>query len=332
VNIFIDESGSFATHKTPCHSLSAVGALVVPEWQAKKLWTKYDQLRPSLPKEKGEVKGRLLNEQQVANVLELLRKNSCIFEGVVIDMGLETEEGLELHRTGQAGGLTDDLTEEHHPELVASVWKLRRRLEAMPLSLYAQSVVTLQLIWEVLKLLPVYWGQRVSSEILNYHWVIDGKEVGRVTDVEEWWSTTMLGLLQSRSYRDPMIALEGIDYTHFDAKFRRARSDWHKEKMPGADTALDLWLLLKESFRFSSDPEPGLELADIVTNATRRALAGNLQVGGWKGIPRLMIHRKKQCLNLVNITSDLKQTKRPYGDVVARGFRHGGRSLLTRYD
>ncbi len=330
MNIFIDESGSFATHKAPTHSLSAIGALIVPEWQSNQLLKKYAKLRPSLPKEKGEVKGRLLNEHQVSRVLELLRKNSCIYEGVVIDMGLETEEGLERHRTGQAHGLTDELTDDHRPEMVAAVKALRARLEAMPLSLYAQSVLTVHLIWEILKMMPVYWGQRVPREILNYHWVIDGKDVGRATNAEDWWSTTMLGLIQSRSYRDPMPRLEGVDYAAFDSKFMKERNDWHKEKMPGPDTAMDLWLLLKESFRFSSDPEPGLELVDIVTNATRRALAGNLQAKGWEGIPRLMINRREHCLPIVTITNDIKETKRPYARMLARGFRYGGRSMLTK--
>ena len=302
----------------------------MPEWQSKQLLKKYAKLRPSLPKDKGEVKGRLLNEAQVSRVLELLRKNSCIFEGVVIDMGLETEEGLERHRTGQAGGLTDELTDEHHPDVVAAVKAKRAQLDAMPLSLYVQSVLTRHLIWEVLKLLPIYWAQRVPREILNYHWVIDGKEVGRVTNVEDWWSTTMLGLIESRSYQDRMPRVEGIDYTDFDAKFLRERTAWHKKKMPGPGTALDLRLLLKESFRFSSDPEPGLELVDIVTNATRRALAGNLQAAGWTGIPRLMINRREQCLSIVTITSDIERAKRPYAVILARGFRSGGRSMLVK--
>jgi hypothetical protein len=93
-----------------------VGALIVPEWQTDWLFKKYRQLRPTLPQQNGEVKGRLLNEAQVAKVLELLRKNSCIFEGVAIDMGLETQDGLEAHRAGQAEALTRHLTDKHHPE------------------------------------------------------------------------------------------------------------------------------------------------------------------------------------------------------------------------
>ena len=49
--------------------------------------------------------------------------------------------------------------------------------------------------------------------------------------------------------------------------------------------------LLLAGVRFSAAAEPGLELVDIVVNATRRALVGTLGEAGWSGIPQLMIHR-----------------------------------------
>lgn len=43
--------------------------------------------------------------------------------------------------------------------------------------------------------------------------------------------------------------------------------------------------MITEIFRFSSDPEQGLELADIVVNATRQAMIGNLGMPGWQHPP-----------------------------------------------
>jgi hypothetical protein len=327
----MDESGSFATHQAPCTSLSVVGALIVPDHKYDLLLRRYSTLRQNLPKEGGEVKGRLLDEQQVSRVLDLLFKNNCIFEGIVIDMGLETVAGLQAHRAGQAESLTRHLTEEHHPNLVAGVHELRARLEAMALPLYAQSIVTIQLIGNLLQHILAYWSLRAAKEILTFNWVIDGKDVGRVTNAEDWWSTTMLGLLQSRSYREPMIFLNWIDYTEFDAKFRTTLPKYLKEHMPDApEEAVDLMLLMKESFRFSSEPEPGLELADIVTNGTRRALLGNLGTEGWAGIPRLMIHKaEQQYLHVATLTADAPANGRPYAKVLAEQFRRGGRDMLT---
>ena len=225
MHIFIDESGNFALPKAG-HSVSVMGALVVPEARFDLLCGKYERLRDSLPKEKGEVKGRLLTEVQTAKVLDLLHKNSCIFEAVAIDMGLETDEGLEGHRTGQAGALTRHLTDEHHPNVVAGVWNLRARVEAMSAPLYTQSIVTIFLLGNVLQRLPAYWLQRIPREVLNYHWVIDGKDLNRVTDAEDWWSTTMLGLLQSRSARDPMMWPDWVEKSDFDTKFVKPMPDY----------------------------------------------------------------------------------------------------------
>ena len=317
---------------TSAASVSVVGALIVPEHKANLLFERYAKLRHRLPKEKGEVKGRLLSEAQVTSVVNLLHKNTCIFEAVAIDLALESSDGLLAHRAGQAEALTRHLTPQHQPGMIAGVRSLRRRLEEMPLQLYVQSVVTIQLIGNIIHQVPAFWTLRVPKEILTYHWVIDGKAVGKVTNAEDWWSTTMLGLLQSRSHRDPMISPDWVDYSVFNAKFQREMPDWLLEHLPGAEDGIDLKLLMKESFRFSSDPEPGLELVDIVTNAMRRALMGHLRSAGWSTLSSLMIHNsREQYINLIAL-SELQhdRPRRPYAEVLTKGFRRGGRSMLTR--
>ena len=117
MHIFIDESGNFALSPAG-HSLSVVGALIIPEHKIDKLFAKYARIRSGLRKHHGEVKGKLLTEPEVARVVELVRKNNCIFEAVAIDMGLESVEGLKRHRLGQAEALTRHLTDQHQPTLV----------------------------------------------------------------------------------------------------------------------------------------------------------------------------------------------------------------------
>lgn len=224
--------------------------------------------------------------------------------------------------------MTRHLTEEHHPELVASVWDLRARVEAMSSPLYTQSTVTIFLLGNILQRLPAYWVQRIPNEVLTFHWIVDGKDLNRITDAEDWWSTTMLGLLQTRSARDPMVWPDWVDKTALDAKFMRPMSEYLRTVLTDAKSGFDLRLLLKESFRFSSDPEPGLELADIVTNCARRALMGNLRSDGWIGLPRLMIHQSEQYLPLVSLSRREKRPRQPYDATLTR-FRSGGRSMLT---
>jgi hypothetical protein len=73
LHIFIDESGSFTGYHG--ESLSVVGALAIPDGKLEFIKRKYAKMRSRLPLENGEVKGRLLNEQQVNAIVTLLARN-----------------------------------------------------------------------------------------------------------------------------------------------------------------------------------------------------------------------------------------------------------------
>jgi len=202
MHIFIDESGTFSSPGTA--AVSAVGALVVPDRRLPYLLKRYAGLRPSLPQEKGEVKGRLLSEEQVGQVVSLLKNKGAFFEVVTTDMSLNTKEAVDTHKRGQAHGITKNLTDEHQPTLVAESWKLREQLEAMAPQLYVQSVLTFELVAIVLRHATLYYAQRMPRELEFFRWVIDAKGVRQVTPWEEWWSLVVMPMLQSKYLSKPM--------------------------------------------------------------------------------------------------------------------------------
>ena len=86
--------------------------------------------------------------------------------------------------------------------------------------------------------------------------------------------------------------------------------------------------VLKEDFTFSSAATPGLELVDIVTNATRRAIVGNLAKEGWVRIPELMIHRGTQYISMHTLQDD-PVINRPYPYLkVLNAYGKNGRELI----
>ncbi len=105
LHIFIDESGTFVCDARKRHSISAVGALVIPTSSMKGFENPYGRLRQQLPQDKGEVKGRQLSEDQVVEVAALLRKVGALFEVVAIDVGMHSEEELLLHKASQEEAL-----------------------------------------------------------------------------------------------------------------------------------------------------------------------------------------------------------------------------------
>lgn len=328
VNIFIDESGTFA--KTPNgFSPSVLGALVIPQSSLNKVFEEYWKLRSRLPKIVDEVKGRLLEEQAVASVIELLRQNAVIYEAVIVETEFHTDEELELHRRQTAEGMVAKLTEKHHQNVVESSHRLRSELLAMPDQQYLQAMATYVLVAKVISHSTLYFSQRIPKELSAFNWVVDAKERNSTTNWEKWWTQTILPWLQSYSIREPMPFLKGADYSWF-SRFEINTPEYlteHFSKDLLGQKGIDLRLLMTENFRFSANIEPGLELVDIVTNALRRALVGNLKSSGWGNLPEIMIHEKKPCLHFLGFSSS-NQRSPPYIEIV-RQFGRGRRSMLA---
>jgi hypothetical protein len=332
VHIFIDETGTFTGIGQPL-SISMIGALIVPDTRKRSLEREYGKLRRSLPTEDGEVKGKRLSEKEVAKLMPILRHHDVIFEVAAIDLGIHTEEGIRRNQVGRAEGMTANLTDKHHQTLIDAVWKARRELEAYSLQLNIQSAIIFELIDRVIEHGTMFYSQRRPEELANFHWVIDAKGDNSIpTPWETWWTTFIKPALQSKMAREPMGALRIGDYSHM-ARFEFDKvSEFHKSILkpnPDGPKPMNLGLVLSESLRFSTDPEPGLEMVDILTNATRRALRGNLQPEGWREIPTIMIRRKPNTIQLLSLDSGVPETMRlPYGRVV-KAFDNGAKSMLT---
>src|SRR5262249_47715546 len=91
--------------------------------------------------------------------------------------------------------------------------------------------------------------------------------------------------------------------------------------------ATDLNLLMTESFRFSGNAEPGLELVDVLVNATRRALMGSLDIRGWRDIPCLMIHTRGHYIEVIALHK--RPGRAPSYRAVLRHFSKGGKDMIA---
>jgi hypothetical protein len=328
MHIFVDESGTFVLPST-ANNISLVGALVVPDRRLPYIEKRYSKIRAQLPKEKGEVKGRLMGENDIDLVVSMLAEQQVLFETCAIDLGTHSSDDIAWHKTGQEVGITKNITEEFSLALKEEIFAFRRRLEKLPYQLYVQSTVTFELIATVLNHATIYYSQRIPKELEKFHWVIDGKERDQVTDWEKWWSQIVKPSLQAKSLRDPMAMFEEGDYRYF-SRFDGKIPDYLRPhlKNPTEKFGIDIGKILSESFRFSSKPECGLELVDILTNATRRALNGNLGKSGWKTIPRLMIHRGQHYIRMLALMNrEPPDVSYPYMPVL-KDFSKNGRSEL----
>jgi hypothetical protein len=327
VQIFIDESGIFAT-SSEGPSFGTLGSLVITESQLAIVDRMYSQLRPLLPKERGEVKGRLLDESDVARVVNLARRAGLIYEATLIGLLPDHASAVEVHRTGQCEGLTRNLTDAHEPAVISDAFELRHRLEQMPLQLYVQSVATFDLLWRTLQHATLYYSQREPRALARFRWVIDAKERNRITDAEDWWSRVVRPVMQSQSLREPFPQLEQGDYSHMIAE-EVPMPDHLTEAFPrlNGETALRMNAAFDE-IEFSPAPLIGLEIVDVLTNALRRALAGRLDERGWGRIAGVMIHRQPPYVHPVGFGENPCLVE-PSVAAVLRRLAAGGRSMLT---
>ncbi len=273
------------------------------------------------------MKGRLLDERDVARVARLCLRSGLIYEVTLIYLPPNAHESIEKHRAEQCEGLTSKLTEQHHPDMIAGVQALRFQLEQLPLQLYVQSVATLDVVWRTLKHATMYHSQRDAAALARLSWIFDAKQPRGVTGWEQWWTEIVKPLLQSQSLREPFPQIEEGDYSQFPSKEVPVPDYLVKECPEIAGKMVYTLGPIFEGIKFLSEQVTGLELVDVLTNSVRRAVTGNLQVRGWEGISRTMIHRAGQTYVGTMAFGPQGQVAKEPAASVLRGLGKGGRQM-----
>ena len=330
MQIFLDESGAFAGIGKPV-SLSAMAALVIPDSRLARVKAEWRRLRRTFPKDhRGEVKGKALTEDQVIDVSRLLSQHRCIAEVSVIDMGLHKLEEIEAHMEGQMNGMSANLTDEHHPNVWATIERLKFTLSTMKPPQYVQAVMILDLLHRLLDHAMLYHVQRTPAELGNFSWVVDAKGDNNIKNTwEEWWTTLIGPILQSATLRKPGAHLAGANYKAFQKRY--CSDEWPDhlpEREVDAPPAMHINKVFQDT-RFSSEVEAGLELVDIVANAIRRTVAGRLDDRAWGPLSGLFIRRHQHCIHFITLNG-VTRADPAYAGIV-RAFGNGGRSMIPQH-
>jgi hypothetical protein len=324
MHIYIDESGSFVTPAAMKPKVSCVAALVVPSSKHDQLLRDFIRVRSSWGLATDEVKGSSLGESRIAEVISLLENYDVIVEICGIDVGSHAQSQVTTYKHLQADKLTESLTPQHQPTMIEDVHRRRDYLLKMPNQLFIQASCVIQLIDRVVETATLYYSQRIPRELGEFHWIVDAKDI-TITKAEEWWSLMMLPIIEAMSIKNPMMTLEGADYSYFKrfSKTPDRVPEHHKDIIDNADApfeASDLKMIMQESFKFAdSRTNEGLQLVDIVASAFTRAMNGNLKKEGWEKLGELIIGRKPQSIRMIMLnTSPPDKTK----VIVQRNF-HG---------
>jgi hypothetical protein len=323
--IFVDESGSFTIPAAGKRNLSCVGALIVPETTHNDLISGFVKLRDTWAGFRQEVKGSELNENQIAEVINLLLDEGCLFFVCATEMSLNSDVAIAEFQSKQAACITERISGAHHPLLRKQLFGLRQTFEKMPAQLFLQSVLLTDLIRKVIDQTGIHFAMQHPSELGAFRWFIDGKDKKK-TAYEIAWELMAAGFLQGKYIESPSIAVKEGDYTFFRQSFMDADQNWPdylpKPKQPHSSERGMIWNLKKvlyESLSFvDSQNCCGLQLADIVTNMFRRALMGRLKQHGYERLGELMrrLGSSPVKLHLFN-SPDSQRGFSEYDDAVA---------------
>jgi len=324
--IYIDESGIFSNPSGKKKAVSCVAALVIPEQYRKYIYKRFKHLKASWGIGSGEPKGGKLDEKQIAYVISILNDYDVIVTACGIDIGVHTNDQISAHKEMQAANTTRHLTPEHHPNLIRQVEELRERYLQLPNQLYTQSVLLTVLVISVMRIATLYYCQRDPLTLSHFRWVIDAKG-DSLTNYEDLWSTVTMRFCESESLSRPMAFLEGGDYYWFDRRFSVDMAGPPKHLQPFRDKerqnepfhAFDAKKVLSEHRSFETSKQNlGLQLVDIVVNAIRRALHGNLQIEGWGNLGRLMVsaEKGKNAMQMVALHNETIPKPMPYARII----------------
>jgi len=314
MHIYVDESGVFSNPQSKPNVASVVAALTVPSTHKVKLFREFSVLAEDLPTEDGEVKGRLLDEAQVESVVSLMRKFDCIVEINAIDIGLHTEDQLTRYQTEICNAVAGWATAERPEEFKRRVAEIAAALQKPKSPLFVESFLLMVLIPRILDISMNYYARRLPKELQSYHLVIDAKEKF-VTDFERAWSIVIFPSVEHQSKQTPFQRIENGDYTYLQPYYElppeKANRAAQELKDDPDKIAFDIERVLRDLKFEDSKNNLGLQLADVVANASQRALNGRLQEEGYAGIGGLMVTQTDPAFRFCLLDPDAKK----YGPV-----------------
>lgn len=337
MHIYIDESGIFTNPSNKPNVASCIGALSLPTTKKKDILRDFQRLSYRWKKDNGEVKGKLLQESEITSLVELLIKYDVLFDCVVFDMGHHPDAEITKFKFTQSEKITSSIKEDFPQNLVDELHRLKEGFESLSNPLFMQAMGMFLLIPQSLKQMIWYYARRIPKELQWFYWTVDAKETNKTT-FEDMWSTLIFPIMAGESFANPVVFVEGGDYSYFEKFVDKDSSTLRKAEQEkglplGTLSSTKLEEVLGKHFTFqNSKLNIGLQMVDVLINAVQRALNGKLRKEGWGKIGRLMLRRNPNPIQLVKFRFDSDHDqetltlKTPFWGVIER-FRETSKPL-----
>jgi hypothetical protein len=331
--IYIDESGSFALSPV-AGSWNVVAAYAVPEANRRRVERILRDLKLACGRpHNDEVKLKDLKELQLKQLLHRLRELESTLFISSIDLGTQDSTAIAKHQAIQVEKIRVNKPRMLYEEGRALIEDLASRVERLSPQLYTQLVAQVDLLDQVYRSTTLYYSQRIPATIGTFRWRIDEKNSTRPL-FEETMRHMAPALLQSRSLREPGIFVDGFDYTHYERAFRYKNGEIPKylQEETGTEikSASNLGKVLSDFSFVRSHDVPGVQVADLLASAFRRALRGEFQdnIGVTRLLGALTVQRAKPNPSIHLITLCEEQLATGHAFDAAQAAMKAARPML----
>lgn len=178
--------------------------------------------------------------------------------------------------------------------------------------LYVQLQCQVDLIFDVVSRVILYYVQRDPDSLADFRWRIDQKNISR-TDFEDVFEKLSPPLLQSRSMSEPAPRVKGFDYSSLTQyEFKDSKIPDYLKEVYGieAQSGINIQKLIRGDIKFvDSQDSQGIQAVDLVVSGIRRCLrrqfSDNDRAAATLG--RLMLQAKYNAppLNLISFADDV---------------------------
>lgn len=321
MNIYIDESGSFVNASTT-GKWNAVAAVAAPEAARRKIDQLVRRIRLRPGSSAAEVKLHELSEDSYLQFLAALAPLNVVVFCTATDAGLNTTDRVARHQWGQVAQIRKNLDRMRHEGGRLGAELMATQLENLSPQLYVQLVCQIDLMFDVIARSINYFAQRVPGALREFRWRIDQKNSSR-TDFEDAFEEVSPVLLQTMSFTEPFMKVDGFDYSRMKQyEFIDGKTPAYLREDYGikADEAFNIQKMIRGNIRFvDSKAISGVQAADLVVSGIRRCLrrqfVDNEAVAAGLGKLMLQARHDAPSLNLVSFGDEVRLDK-PTADVV----------------
>lgn len=278
--IFVDESGTFTLTDRE-NAWCSIAAFVLPESKRRPL----DALVSDLRFKHGagnEVKLGAIPEESFVKFLTDLEKLGGIAFALAVDVSLHRRDEIQRHHQIQVDKIRQNIDRMKYEGGRRAVADLADEISALPLQLYTQLILQVELVHTVLQYAPLYYVQRQPLALAHFRWRVDQKD--RIPNrYEKAFQKILPALLQTKSLRDPMVFLEGADYRHFKRfEYEPGNAPNYLKEAYGLDVdtsdenSVNVGRIINDDFCYvDSQKFSGVQVADMIASGVRRVLRSN---------------------------------------------------------